>query len=81
MVQRIAGLVLLTVLAGCGSGDGVGGVSASEASALNDAAAMLDARAGAAQRDAGDDLNPAARAASRADRGRTVPVNEGEAAQ
>ncbi|MDI1296015.1 MAG: hypothetical protein PSY12_09060 [bacterium] len=64
----------LLLMPGCGSqsGDGVGGVSASEASALNDAAAMLDAHAGAAQTtDRG--LNPAASAAARADRGRIAP--------
>lgn len=64
------------LLAACGSGsdDGVGGVSASEARALNDAAAMLDARAG--QTRTGEvGLNPAATAAARADRGRTAPAN------
>lgn len=67
----IAASIATFCLAACGSGSesGVGGVSASEASALNDAAAMLDARAGDAQ--AGDvGLNPAARAAAEADRGR-----------
>lgn len=62
-------------LAACGSGerDGVGGVSASEAQALNEAATRLDAQAGAAQSgEAG--LNPAAQAAARADRDR-VPAN------
>lgn len=74
MVRPALFALLLLPLAACGSesGDGVGGVSASEASALNDAAAALDARAGAAQRgDAG--LNPAATAAARADRDRRAP--------
>lgn len=67
-------LVTLLALAACGSpdGDGVGGVSASEASALNDAAAMLDARSDAA-RPSAEGLNPAAVAATRADRERTPP--------
>ncbi|WP_336958079.1 hypothetical protein [Sphingobium aquiterrae] len=44
---RLAGaLASLLTTAGCGSGngDGVGGVTASEARALNDAAEMLDSR-------------------------------------
>lgn len=62
---------LLSTLTACGSGesDGVGGVSASEAHALNEAAAKLDARTGAA---VSNDMpmNPAAAAAIAADRGR-----------
>ncbi|MET0371436.1 MAG: hypothetical protein ABW039_08680 [Sphingobium sp.] len=71
-MRRLIACAVLATLAGCGpsSGDGVGGVSATEASALNDAAAMLDARSDAA-RSTGDGLNPAARTAARADRGRT----------
>ncbi|MET0249422.1 MAG: hypothetical protein ABW164_06805 [Sphingobium sp.] len=64
------------LLAACGSGsdEGVGGVSASEARALNEAAAMLDARADQTRTgEAG--LNPAAMAAARADRGRIAPAN------
>lgn len=78
----IAASTALLSLAACGSGSesGVGGVSASEASALNDAAAMLDARAGEAQ--AGDvGLNPAARAAAQADRGRVPATNSSPADQ
>ncbi|MEJ7934565.1 hypothetical protein WG907_09885 [Sphingobium sp. AN558] len=61
-------------LAACGSApdEGVGGVSASEASALNDAAAMLDARSGDAKTLSGN-INPAATAAARADRKRVAP--------
>ncbi|RJG53833.1 hypothetical protein D0Z70_15155 [Sphingobium terrigena] len=71
----IAAALLPLTACGSGSPDGVGGVSASEASALNDAAAMLDARAGAAQSgDAG--LNPAAKTAAGADRGRVAPQPE-----
>lgn len=74
-VIRLVAIGALLCLAACGSGagDGVGGVSASEASALNEAAATLDARAGAAR---SDDvrLNPAASAAARADRGRIAPA-------
>ena len=64
MIRSLA-ISLLLPLAACGSasGDGVGGVSASEASALNDAAAMLDARTGAARTDE-NALNPAATAAA-----------------
>ena len=68
MTKRPA-LLLLLALGACNSGqdDGVGGVSAAEASAINAAAAQLDARAGAASpQEAG--LNPAAVAAARADR-------------
>lgn len=70
-MRMATGLALLMALTACGSqsGDGVGGVSASEASALNDAAAMLDARSQAGK-PAGEGLNPAAVAAARADRGR-----------
>lgn len=74
MIRAILIATALLPLGACGSGspDGVGGVSASEASALNDAAAMLDAQRGAAQSgDAG--LNPAASTAARADRGRIEP--------
>ncbi|HUD93161.1 hypothetical protein [Sphingobium sp.] len=65
----------LLCLAGCGSGsdDGVGGVSASEARALNEVAATLDTQAGTAQ-GAQEGLNPAARAAATADRGRIAPA-------
>ncbi len=66
-------LVATILLAACGSSDGAGGVTASEASALNDAAAMLDARSSAAMTgDAG--INPAATAAARAKRERTAPA-------
>lgn len=47
---RTASLLLALILSACGSAaddDGVGGVSAGEAKALNEAAAMLDARPGA----------------------------------
>ncbi|MGE4321551.1 MAG: hypothetical protein AB7E60_00805 [Sphingobium sp.] len=64
-----AALLLLLTACGPASDAGVGGVSASEASALNDAAAMLDAQAGRTQ-EGNVDLNPAARAAASADRGR-----------
>lgn len=75
MLRRLA-LSLLLPLCACGSdpADGVGGVSASEASALNDAAAMLDARTGAARNEAAG-LNPAATTAARADRGRIAPAD------
>jgi hypothetical protein len=65
----------LAALAACGSAseDGVGGVSASEASALNEAAATLDAQSGAAQNQ-GAGLNPAAITAAEADRGRHAPT-------
>jgi hypothetical protein len=74
MIRAIFIAVVLLPLTACGSGspDGVGGVSASEASALNDAAAMLDAQRGAAQSDDAG-INPAASAAARADRGRVAP--------
>lgn len=49
MIDRISRLMpiaalLLVAACGEGSGEGVGGVSASEARALNEAAEMLDAR-------------------------------------
>ena len=75
MIRTIFIATALLSLTACGSGspDGVGGVSASEASALNDAAAMLDAQKGAAQNyNAG--RNPAASAAARADRGGVAPA-------
>mgnify|MGYP003339188572 CR=1 FL=1 len=58
-------LVVLALLNACGSSDsdGVGGVSASEARALNEAAATLDARVGVTE-DGASGLNPAARMAS-----------------
>ncbi len=64
----------LLALAACGSGsqDGVGGVSAGEARALNEAAAKLDARTEAAQ-SADPGLNPAAVTAAQADRKRAAP--------
>lgn len=66
-------LTMMLGLAGCGSasGDGVGGVSASEASALNEAAAALDARTGTARSTGDGAINPAA--AARAERGRHPP--------
>lgn len=70
-MRRVAGLMAMVLLtSGCGSSgdDGVGGVSASEARALNEAAAMLDAHAGAAG-DKGAGLNPAARIAAERQRG------------
>ena len=75
MIRTIFIATALLSLTACGSGspDGVGGVSASEASALNDAAAMLDAQKGAAQNDNAG-LNPAASTAARADRGRGTPA-------
>lgn len=75
MIRPSLALFVLLPLAACGSGerDGVGGVSASEAQALNEAAARLDAQAGAAQSGQAG-LNPAAQAAARADRDR-VPAN------
>ena len=77
MIRTLMGMTMLACLTACGSdsGDGVGGVSASEASALNDAAAMLDMRAGQARNeDAG--VNPAAMKALRADRNRIEPAAE-----
>lgn len=63
---------LLAMLTACGSGDqdGVGGVSAGDAKALNEAAARLDAEPRGSA-DAG--LNPAATSAARADRERRPP--------
>ena len=75
MIRPLLALLALFSFSACGSGegDGVGGVSASEAQALNEAAARLDAQADAAQSgEAG--LNPAAQAAARADRDR-LPAN------
>ncbi|MES2172861.1 MAG: hypothetical protein V4523_02830 [Pseudomonadota bacterium] len=74
MVRILFSLVPALALAACGSGspDGVGGVSAGEAKALNEAAAQLDARTGAAQ-SADPGLNPAAVEAARANRNRTPP--------
>ncbi|CAM5354058.1 hypothetical protein ACFSUK_14665 [Sphingobium scionense] len=72
MTKRPA-LLLLLALGACHASedDGVGSVTAAEASALNAAAAQLDARAGAASPpEAG--LNPAAVAAARADRRQTT---------
>ncbi|HJT40980.1 MAG TPA: hypothetical protein VJ762_11670 [Sphingobium sp.] len=76
MIRFQPGLLALLCLAGCGSepaADDVGGVSASEARALNEAAATLDAQAGSARADDAG-LNPAAKAAARAERGRTDPA-------
>lgn len=81
MIRSGLPILALWALAGCGSDgqagdqDGVGGVSASEARALNAAAAQLDARAGAAQ-SGSPGLNPAAAAAARADRRRIAPQPE-----
>ncbi|MEA3389064.1 hypothetical protein [Sphingobium sp. CCH11-B1] len=65
-------IAFLAMLTGCGSGDqdGVGGVSAGDAKALNEAAARLDAEPRGST-DAG--LNPAATGAARADRERRPP--------
>ncbi|MFC3442233.1 hypothetical protein ACFOKF_13740 [Sphingobium rhizovicinum] len=72
-------LIAALALGACGSGDqdGVGGVSAGEARALNEVAARLDAQAGAAQTDA-PALNPAATTAVRADRNRIAPRPQGQ---
>lgn len=73
--RTVAWLPWLALLAACGSspeGEGVGGVTASEASALNEAAATLDARSGVADQEHGGS-NPAAVAAARADRDRLPP--------
>lgn len=77
LIRHVVALAAVSVLSACGptSDDGVGGVSASEASALNDAAAMLDARAGAGRAEEAV-LNPAAITAARADRGRVAPRPE-----
>jgi hypothetical protein len=78
MCRVLAGMttasLMIAGLAACGSGepqDGVGGVSASDARALNDAAARLDAQGRA--RDGAPGLNPAATVAAGADRDRTPP--------
>ncbi|PHQ61207.1 MAG: hypothetical protein COC10_12440 [Sphingobium sp.] len=75
MIRRLSLFAMLLSLAGCGPAgdDGVGGVSTSEARALNEAAAQLDARTGAVQ-DGDKSLNPAARAAAEADRHRQAPA-------
>lgn len=66
-VPRIAAMLLLSLASACGSGgnDGVGGVSASEAEALNAAAARLDAQQGSAET-LKTQLNPAATRAAAA---------------
>lgn len=66
-VPRIAAMLLLSLASACGSGgnDGVGGVSASEADALNAAAARLDAQQGSAEAPKAQ-LNPAATRAATA---------------
>lgn len=73
LIRHSAAVAALVGLAACGPApdEGVGGVSASEASALNDAAAMLDARSGEAKALNGD-TNPAAAVAARADRKRVA---------
>lgn len=72
--MRQAAIMMMLGLASCGSGTddaGVGGVSASEARALNEAAATLDAQSGASSEpNAG--LNPAAVKAANADRNRSA---------
>ncbi|MCP1468442.1 hypothetical protein J3E64_000109 [Sphingobium sp. OAS761] len=80
MIVRLIALLPPLTLAACGPGsaDGVGGVSASEADALNEAAARIDRQTGMAQPD-GPGLNPAAEAAARADRGRRPPEQPGKA--
>lgn len=73
MIRLVAMLLPLCLMA-CGSDptDGAGGVSASEASALNQAAAQLDAQKGAAE--AGEaGLNPAAVRAAQTDRDHSGP--------
>ncbi|MDO7834778.1 hypothetical protein Q4610_06935 [Sphingobium sp. HBC34] len=81
MIRSALPMIALCALAACGAGDqagdqdGVGGVSAGEARALNAAAAQLDAQAGAAQ-SGSPGLNPAAATAARADRNRTAPRPE-----
>ncbi|HCW59855.1 MULTISPECIES: hypothetical protein [Sphingobium] len=69
-MRYLSGLVVLALLNACGSSDsdGVGGVSASEARALNEAAATLDARVGVTE-DGASGLNPAARMAADRQRG------------
>lgn len=63
----------LALLVSCGpaegEGDGVGGLTAAQADALNRAAARVDAQ-DVPTGDAGPTLNPAAQAAARADRRR-----------
>jgi hypothetical protein len=78
-MRYLSGLMFLALLTGCGSSesDGVGGVSASDARALNEAAAMLDARVGVTDDKVGD-LNRAARMAADRQRGQAP---EGEPAQ
>lgn len=74
MIRFLTPAACALTLAACGPGspDGVGGVSAGEARALNAAAAQLDARTDAMQ--GGDTgLNPAAVRAARADRNRAPP--------
>ena len=61
-------LLLLPMVASCSegaSGDGVGGASASEARALNDAVEMIDRRAAAPAGMAPPGLNPAAARAAK----------------
>ena len=73
-MRLIVPTIAMLVLAGCGSeeSDGVGGVSASDARALNEAAAKLDAQ-GEARTAPSPGGNPAARAAARADRDDDAP--------
>lgn len=73
MMRTPCSIAFLVVLTACGSGsqDGVGGVSAGEARALNEAAAKLDLQADDVQ-GADPALNPAAVAAAGADRKRTA---------
>lgn len=68
-VSRIAAMLLLSLASACGAGgdDGVGGVSASEADALNAAAARLDAQQGSAETPK-TQLNPAATRAATAEK-------------
>jgi hypothetical protein len=61
----------MLLLSSCGPDAGVGGVTASEADALNAAAATLDARSSAARRQDAR-LNPAALAARDRSRSRTI---------
>lgn len=67
LAPRIAAMLILSLASGCGSGgnDGVGGVSASEADALNAAAARLDAQQGSAEAPR-TQVNPAATRAAAA---------------
>ncbi len=71
MGKKFAGLALLIALAGCSPAaeEGVGGVSASEAQALNEAATLLEQKTGGMTGGNGG-LNPAAISAVDADRGR-----------